>query len=70
MQFRAEAFNILNHPNFNVPVYNGQQTILDPTISGIGIVPSNPSTDVISLGPLDSTATTSRQLQFGLKVIW
>jgi hypothetical protein len=70
VQFRAEAFNILNHPNFNVPVYNGQQTILDPTISGIGIVPSNPSTDVISLGPLDSTATTSRQLQFGLKVIW
>jgi hypothetical protein len=70
VQFRAEVFNILNHPNFNVPVYNGQQVILDPTISGIGIVPANPLTDVISQVPLDSTSTTSRQLQFAIKVIW
>jgi hypothetical protein len=70
VQFRAEVFNILNHPNFNVPVYNGQQVILDPTISGIGIVPANPLTDVISQVPLDSTSTTSRQLQFAIKIIW
>jgi hypothetical protein len=70
VQFRAEAFNILNRPNFNTPVYNGQNAILDPTIAGIGIVPANALTDVISLDPIDSTATTSRQLQFALKVIW
>lgn len=70
IQFRAEFFNVLNHPNFQVPVDNGQNTILDPTISGIGIVPSNPLTDSISKVPLTSTTTTSRQLQFAIKVIW
>ena len=70
VQFRAEFFNVLNHPNFQVPVDNGQNVILDPTISGIGIVPSNPLTDNISRVPLTSTTTTSRQLQFAIKVIW
>jgi len=70
LQFRAEFFNVLNHPNFQVPVGNGQNAILDPTISGVGVVPANPLTDSISSVPLTSTTTTSRQLQFALKVIW
>lgn len=70
VQFRAELFNVLNHPNFQVPVDNGQNAILDPTISGIGIAPADPLTDSISSVPLTSTTTTSRQIQFALKVIW
>lgn len=55
VQFRAEAFNIFNRVNFNPPL--AHNVIFDQ--SG-GPQPS----------PLDSTATTSRQIQFALKVIF
>jgi hypothetical protein len=57
VQFRMEVFNILNHANFNPPTSNSQ------VIDGSG----NP---VGSAGLLDTTATTSRQVQFAIKVIW
>ncbi|MFY9529679.1 MAG: TonB-dependent receptor [Candidatus Acidiferrales bacterium] len=57
VQFRFEVFNILNHANFNPPTANN--VIFD----GSG----NP---VPGAGQLNSTSTTSRQLQFALKVIW
>ena len=57
VQFRVEAFNILNHANFNPPTANN--AIFD----GNG----NP---VQFAGQLTSTATTSRQIQFAIKVIW
>ena len=56
-QFRVEMFNIVNHANFLAPVDN--QTVFD----GSG----NP---VPGAGLIDSTATTSRQIQFALKLIW
>jgi len=57
VQFRAEAFNVFNRPNFGPPITNS--TILD----GSGI-------PVQGAGALDTTTTTSRQVQFALKVVW
>jgi hypothetical protein len=57
VQFRAEFFNILNHPNFQAPTKNNTVLNSDGTIAS-------------GAGAIDSTSTTSRQIQFGLKVIW
>jgi hypothetical protein len=52
LQFRAEAFNLLNHSNF-----------VSPTL-GV-FTGTNRST---SAALINRTATTSRQLQFALKL--
>ncbi|HWW15662.1 MAG TPA: TonB-dependent receptor [Candidatus Dormibacteraeota bacterium] len=57
VQFRMEVFNILNHANFNPPTSNSQ--VFDGSGNPVG-----------GAGLLDTTATTSRQVQFALKVIW
>jgi hypothetical protein len=54
MQFRAECFNVLNHTNFNTP---------NLTVFSGGAV--NPTA-----GQISATATPSRQIQFGLKLIY
>jgi hypothetical protein len=56
-QFRAEFFNILNHTNFASPTDN--LAVFD---QGGNAVPS--------AGLITSTQTTSRQIQFALKLIW
>jgi hypothetical protein len=58
VDFRAEFFNILNRSNFNPPVDNA--TLFD----GVTNIP------IQNAGTIDATSTTSRQLQFGLKVYW
>jgi hypothetical protein len=57
VQFRMESFNILNHANFNPPTANSQ--IYNGDGSPVG-----------NAGQLTATATTSRQIQFAVKVIW
>jgi hypothetical protein len=57
LQFRVEMFNVLNHPNFLPPLDNNY------------IFNANGS-PVSGAGAIDSTSTTSRQIQFGLKVLW
>jgi len=57
VQFRAEFFNILNHPNFAPPLDN--RNIFDSTGSRVG-----------NAGLITSTQTPSRQIQFALKLIW
>jgi len=54
LQFRAEFFNILNRVNFNTP-------------NAVAFTPAGVSPTV---GIITSTSTTSRQIQFGLKLLW
>jgi hypothetical protein len=57
LQFRAEFLNILNKANFGTPVDNS--TFFDSGGNPVG-----------GAGALDTTSTTSRQIQLGLKVIF
>jgi hypothetical protein len=59
IQFRAEMFNILNHPNFAPPVNPTNTDIFD----GTGTL--NPTA-----GLLTRTTTTAREIQFAVKVIF
>ena len=62
-QFRAEFFNVINHPNFAEP-----NTI---AFSGsFGQDPHNPQTYSPTAGQILGTSTTSRQIQFALKFIF
>ena len=54
LQFRTEAFDVLNHPNFSYPnevIFQGND--YSPTA-----------------GAINNTATTSRQIQFALKLLF
>jgi hypothetical protein len=54
LQFRAEIFNLLNRANFNMP----NAVVFTPS----GVSPT--------AGVITGTTTTSRQVQFGLKLLW
>jgi hypothetical protein len=57
LQFRFEFFNILNHTNLQAPLDN------------LNLFTST-GTPVPGAGALDSTTTTSRQIQFALKLLF
>jgi hypothetical protein len=57
LQFRAELFNIFNRTNFNNPnpvVFTSATTVLPSATAGV----------------ITATSTSSRQVQFGLKLLW
>jgi Carboxypeptidase regulatory-like domain len=56
LQFRSEFFNLFNHTNFNAP---------NPVVYAAASGGPSPTAGVIT-----STATASRQIQFGLKLLW
>jgi hypothetical protein len=56
LQFRAEIFNLFKHTNFNAP---------NPVVYAAATGGPSPTAGVIT-----STTTTSRQVQFGLKLLW
>jgi hypothetical protein len=57
IQFRAEFFNVLNHPNFLPPTDN--TAIFNGNGGSVG-----------SAGVLTQTSTTSREIQVALKFVW
>ena len=59
VQFRAEFFNILNRPNFAIPVTPDNTDIFDSAGAPTGVA-----------GLLTSTTTASREIQFAVKFIW
>lgn len=56
LQFHADFFNMLNHPNFALP---GDTDIFDSTGAPTG-----------DGGVITATNTPSRETQFGLKILW
>ncbi len=62
MEFRAEFFNIFNHPNFNAPNFGGNGVV---AVSGSGNFTSS------NFGEIGSTRDAPydpRQIQFALKL--
>lgn len=59
VQFRAELFNIINHPNFAPPTTPDNTDIFDGTGASTGVA-----------GLLSHTSTTAREIQFAVKVIF
>ncbi len=61
LQLRAELFNLLNRANFNTP--NLITFAPGPTAGAAGVISP-------TAGAVTSTSTASRQIQFGLKLLW
>ena len=61
IQFRAEFFNIMNHPNFAAPNFlnDSNNSIFDAS-----------GAPIAKAGVIGSTSTEARRIQLGLKLVW
>jgi hypothetical protein len=67
VQFKAEAFNVLNHPSFGYP----NATVFNPALSAA--VATNPLAGTVpngAAGTITSTTSSPRQVQLGLKIVF
>jgi len=67
LQFRAEAFNVLNHPSFQNPsgtVFNANLATANPAIPSSGVSPNG------SVGRITATNSQPRQIQLALKILF
>jgi hypothetical protein len=68
VQFRAELFNLFNHPNFNVPasaVFSAGSA--NTGYQGVPVATAGQITTLVGSGGLSSVA---RQTQFSLKLLF
>jgi hypothetical protein len=74
IEFRAEFFNTLNHPNFATPgpsqstgpaIFAGASGVTPVSLYGAYSQAPNQTNEAVTF-----TTTTSRQIQFALKVIF
>lgn len=77
VEFRAEAFNILNHPNFSLPirtVYNG--ALASSTVPANGLAetareaPFTGAGTILNGNGVTGVVTGSRQIQLALKILF
>jgi len=62
LEFRAELFNLLNHPSFNIPVGGRTVYTADETRAV--------TTPLTTVGQIDRTINSARQIQFALKLVF
>lgn len=61
IHLRAEFFNLFNHTNFSIPARSNLEIFTDP---------GPDATPLPNTGRITSTATTSRQMQLGLRMVF
>ena len=61
LEFRAEVFNIMNRPDFNIPT--GGRTVFNASATKVNSTPANP-------GQINTTIGDPREYQFALKFIF
>ena len=64
LQFRAEFFNIFNHPNFNAPNFGGNGVVRSPGRATL------PNSNFGEIGSTRDAPYDPRQIQFALKLYY
>jgi hypothetical protein len=67
LQLRFEAFNVLNHPNFSMPNVNEDQY---PAYANGQPAGSLSLSQIGQFNSVNATASSNRQLQVAMKLIW
>ena len=70
LQFRAEFFNILNHPNFNAPGFGGNGVVSISNSTNFNNVSSTGVTNFGEIGSTRDAPFDPRQIQFAMKLYY